>query len=301
MGEEGMIRADRSGTLEMRRMARNCIANAHRMLSAQTLSDSNVHDARKEIKKSRAAVRLLRTALGSARFRRENARLRDAARTLNTARDARVLVKTLELVRERHPRLGADAAFLALSGHLRESQRQTRRQLRQPTPQLIAARRTLEQTGYSAQQWPVGHAGWSKLGPAFRRIYGAGRRAARLARVQPDDHVLHEWRKEVKYLVHALQVFEPLRPSKLSRHAKLARRLADDLGRAHDLALLRACVVTRARSQALQAKSLLGAIDRRRGILRRKSLALIERVYPDPPQVMQKRLQHYWHRWCEHA
>lgn len=285
----------------MRRMARNCIANAHRMLSAQTLSDNNVHEARKEIKKSRAAVRLLRTALGSARFQRENARLRDAARALNGVRDARVLVNTLDSLRERRPRMGEDATFLALSGQLRESQRLARHQLRKPAPQLIAARRILEQTAYSAAQWPVGVGGWNKLGPSFRRIYGAGRRAARRARAKPDDHLLHEWRKEVKYLVQALHFFEPLRRSKLSRHAKLAQRLADELGDAHDLALLRACVVTQSRRQGVQAKSLLGTIDRRRGILRRKSLALIERVYPDPPHVVDQRLQHYWHRWCEHA
>src|ERR1700722_4431372 len=112
MGEEE-IRADRSGTLEMRRMASNCIANAHRLLSAQTLSDRNVHDARKEIKKSRASVRLLRTALGSARFRRENARLHGVGHALNAARDARVRVRTLDWLAERHRALTGDAVYLA--------------------------------------------------------------------------------------------------------------------------------------------------------------------------------------------
>jgi CHAD domain-containing protein len=285
----------------MRRMARNCIANAHRILSAQTLSDSNVHDARKEIKKSRASVRLLRTALGSARFRRENARLRGAGRALNAARDARVLVKTLDLLGERHPRLTEDPAYLALSGQLRNSQRQARRQLRKPAPGVIAARRTLEQAGYSADRWPVRLGGWDKLGPAFKRIYAAGRRAALRSRTKADDHLLHEWRKEVKYLAHALHVFQSLRPSKLTKHAKLAQRLADALGDGHDLTLLRASAVALARHEALQAKSLLGAIDRHRGMLRKHSLTLIARVYPHPPRVMEKRLQHYWHRWREHT
>jgi CHAD domain-containing protein len=300
MGEEE-IRADRSGTLEMRRMASNCIANAHRLLSAQTLSDRNVHDARKEIKKSRASVRLLRTALGSARFRRENARLRGVGHALNAARDARVRVRTLDWLAERHRALTGDAVYLALSGQLRDSQRRSRRQLRKPAAGLMVARRTLEQARYSADRWPVGHGGWDKLGPAFRRIYAAGRRAALRSLTQADDHLLHQWRKQVKYLAHALHVFQSLRPSKLGKYAKLAERLAETLGDAHDLALLREAALGLARQQALQAGSLLRAIDRHRGILRKHSLALIPRVYPEPPRVMEKRLQHYWHRWRERA
>jgi CHAD domain-containing protein len=298
---EGEIRADRSGTLEMRRLARNCIANAHRILSAQTLSDGNVHDARKEIKKSRASIRLLRTALGGARFRRENARLRAAGRALNAVRDARVLVRTLDWLGERDRRLTGDAVYLALSGQLRDSQRRARRQLRKPAPGLISARRTLEQARYSADRWPVDPGSWDKLGPAFRRIYAAGRRAALRSRTKPDDHRLHQWRKQVKYLAHALHVFESLRPSKLAKHAKLAERLADALGDAHDLALLRESVLALARHEALRANSVLAAIDRHRVRLRRHSLALIARVYPDPPRVMARRLQHYWQRWREHA
>src|SRR5271155_3852048 len=110
MADQG-IRVDRSGTVEMRRVARQGIVTAQRMLSADSLTDTTVHDARKEIRKSRAAVRLLRVALGGARFHRENARLRAAARALNEARDAKVLVATLDTLRKCHPQLKANRAF----------------------------------------------------------------------------------------------------------------------------------------------------------------------------------------------
>jgi len=296
MADQG-LQANRSGTVEVRRVVRLSIENARRMLSSAALSDSTVHEARKEIRKSRAAVRLLRDALGDARFRRENARLRDAARALNGARDARVLVNTLDALRKCHPDLKQDRAAAALARQLREQQRMTRRQLRRPTAPVAVARRTLEQTQFSAGQWPVGHRGWSKLGPAFKRLYAAGRDAARQSRARPDDHQMHEWRKQVKYLRHALQLLEPLQPSKLSKHANLARRLADSLGDGHDLAMLRQRALTGELKRTADIKSLLAAIDRRRRELRQEAFALADRVYAESPEELDKRLQRYWHRW----
>jgi CHAD domain-containing protein len=301
MASQG-IRADRSGTVEMRRVARAGIVRARRMLSARSLSDTTVHDARKEIRRCRAAVRLLRVALGGARFHRENERLRDAGRALNEARDARVLVSTLDSLRQGHPQLERQRAFAALSQRLRGQQRTSRRHLSASTiPSIAAARRTLEQTQFSAGHWPVEPGGWRMLGPAFRRVYAAGRRCARKSRSHPDERQMHEWRKQVKYLRHALQVFIPLQPSKLKRHARLARQLADSLGDGHDLALLRDSATRSNRDGEPGMKSLLAAIDRRRRALRKLSFDLAERVYAKSPGEMNRRLQRYWHRWRRHA
>jgi CHAD domain-containing protein len=292
------IRSGKSGTVEMCRLARQGIQKARRMLSSGSLTDTGVHDARKEIRKSRAAVRLLRVALGGPRFHLENARLRDAGRALNGARDAKVLVSTLDSLCKVQPTLERDCAYAALSQHLREQQRSSRRQLTRPAAQPLAvARRTLEQTQFSASQWPVGQDGWSTLGPAFRRVYAAGRRAARKSRSNPDDHWLHEWRKQVKYLRHALQLFQPLHPSKLGKRAKLARRLADRLGDGHDLALLRESALAGDLERSSNQKELLAAIDTRRRMLREEAFALGERVYADSPAEMDKRFQRYWRRW----
>jgi CHAD domain-containing protein len=268
------------------------------MLSAQALSDTTVHDARKEIRRSRAAVRLLRVALGGPRFHRENARLRDAGRALNEVRDAKVLVSTLDSLRARHPQLARERAFDALSRRLREQQRRSRRHLNASSaPSIDAARRTLEQTQFSASHWPVEHGGWRMLGPAFRRVYAAGRRSARKSRSQPDERLMHEWRKQVKYLRHALQLFVPLQPTKLKKHVQLARQLADSLGDGHDLALLRESATNGHGNSAPGMKSLLAAIDQRRRALRKQAFDLAERVYGDSPGEMDRRLQRYWHRW----
>jgi hypothetical protein len=70
--------------------------------------DSAIHDARKRLKKARAVARLARFELGGAR-RVDNDAMRDAARRLSGARDAHVLVGTLDALRERTPDLPEDA------------------------------------------------------------------------------------------------------------------------------------------------------------------------------------------------
>ena len=80
-------------------------------LAIELLSDSGnlpdakaIHETRKALKRLRALVGLLREELGERRYKREHAILRDAARQLAGARDAEVMVDTLDALLERHPR-----------------------------------------------------------------------------------------------------------------------------------------------------------------------------------------------------
>src|SRR5476649_38668 len=100
------MRPDRSATGTVRRAALDHVASAERALGSSRLSDVDVHQARKEIKKSRAALRLLRAALAEVTYRREDAALHSAAQLLNAARDARVLLRALEFVRRRRVAFG---------------------------------------------------------------------------------------------------------------------------------------------------------------------------------------------------
>jgi CHAD domain-containing protein len=70
----------------------------------RVLDKEAIHDARKALKRLRALVRLLRGELGERHYKREHAILRDAARRLASARDAEVMVGTLDALLERHPR-----------------------------------------------------------------------------------------------------------------------------------------------------------------------------------------------------
>src|SRR5437763_12368783 len=94
------LRSTESVSDGIRRIARGQLDAAH-----DDLEDASgrkvgiaVHEARKSLKRLRAAVRVARDALGDETYRRENSAFRDAGRQLSGARDAKVLIETLYTV-----------------------------------------------------------------------------------------------------------------------------------------------------------------------------------------------------------
>ena len=76
--------------------------------------DGAVHETRKAFKRLRALVRVARDALGDEVYRRENTIFRDAGRRLSSARDATVLVQTLDALTARYRDELGDDAFAGL-------------------------------------------------------------------------------------------------------------------------------------------------------------------------------------------
>src|ERR687894_2726162 len=81
----------------IRRVARGRIDHAVDELRGETDStrEDAVHETRKDMKKLRALLRLVRGELGERTFARENACYRDAARELAGVRDPDVMLETL--------------------------------------------------------------------------------------------------------------------------------------------------------------------------------------------------------------
>jgi len=171
------------------------------------------HEARKEIRRSRAAVRLLREALGPSPVpagKRTSARRRAGAQRC-----------------PRRPRAGADAGACCGRSHPRllrgPGSRGALRPAAGPAEKSASdVRCALGSTGRGSAPHPGTDA--VQCRPVARLVTVGGRRWARHSedftqragtkrvnqRRRPDDGRLHEWRKQVKNLRHALQVFEPL-------------------------------------------------------------------------------------------
>ena len=60
-----------------------------------------VHEARKDLKKLRATLKLVRPLIGDKTYGRENARFRDAGRALSDVRDAQVRAQTIDALAKR--------------------------------------------------------------------------------------------------------------------------------------------------------------------------------------------------------
>ena len=291
-----MTRLHRSetGTQGARRIARAQIAEALRELERRPLSDKAVHAARKSLKKARAMLRLLRPSMGGAAYHRENAALRDIARSFCEIRDARVLLQTLEQL-ARRSREGRPRAISELQRVLRRERAAVRARLLQEVGLFEGQLQALREAHRRAGRWRVGRRGWAVLGAGLARVYGQGRRALALARRDPAAARLHEWRKQTKYLWHQLQVLEPLGPA-VARGADLAHRLADALGMDHDLWVLRTTVAAKVSARAGR-QQLIGLIDQRAEGLRGQAFVLGRELYADTAPEFEARLHGLWRSW----
>jgi CHAD domain-containing protein len=89
-------------------------------LEKHSKSDASVHDIRKELKRARATLRLLRRSIGDAAYHRDNWSIRDAARPLAPLRDATVLVRTLGRLKNIDDDDDLRAARIALTRQFQE-------------------------------------------------------------------------------------------------------------------------------------------------------------------------------------
>jgi CHAD domain-containing protein len=252
-----------------------------------------VHEARKDLKKTRSALRLVRAELGDA-YQRENDHYREVGRALSSFRDAEVLIEALDELVERF----GDAAgerFVPLRDELDAQNRAAsddgslERAMAQAAAALDAGRPRIEEL-------PLSGDGWRLIGPGLQRSYRRGRK--RLGAVEEDASVtnLHEWRKRVKDLWYQLRLIREADRELIGSLSDHAHGLSDHLGDDHDLALLREEGLRRSDvfGEAGDQRVLFELIDQRRGELQFAALTLGKRIYDEKPKKFRKRLESRW-------
>ena len=270
--------------------------------------EETVHELRKLLKRLRAIVRLLREELGAKRFDREDAALRNCARRLAGARDAEVMVGTLDALLQRDPKLAGnrsnkrDGGVAALRAQL-IAERDAASAGGGPELHraVVADLRAIRErvAAWELRERPEDPA--RLLAPGVERLYRDGRRRMRRARRRGDFESMHTWRKRVKALRYAAETLDRGGESRdtksaqrLHRLARRADRLGETLGEEHDLALLARVVRKRSKlfaGERKQRKRLLKAIARRRRSLRKRALREGKRLYRRKPKAFVRRLR----------
>jgi CHAD domain-containing protein len=259
-----------------------------------------VHEARKHLKKTRALLRLVRPALGTKAYRRENDALREAGLALSGARDADVLVETAEQLAERFAGRLPEEAFAelraALATHAAGGVAGTGASAAHVATVADALRDAVERV----DEWPLDGADWGDALDGIARAYARGRAAFAVARRQPTPEHLHEWRKRAKDLWYHQRLLREVWPAVMKAQADEAHALTELLGDDHDLAVLAA----RLRDPAPLAPAvdadrdaLLALVDERSAELRTAATRLGRRVYAERPKAFGRRLG----RWVRTA
>jgi CHAD domain-containing protein len=252
-----------------------------------------IHGARKDMKKLRTVLRLLRDALGKKRCRRANRRFRDAARALSASRDAEVKLGTLQGLGKHQAGLPAEAV---------ETWRQILERDRAAATDTVRSEALVAEASAEIEAgldeiagWNLEDGSWKTIGPALTRTYRRGRKAMKAADGGGEDD-FHEFRKRAKDLWYELRLLSGAWPAPLEAAAEEAHRLSELLGDHHDLAVLRGDLVER-NLGAEETRALAAAIDRRQEELAAAAIALGRHLYAERPQEFCHRLRRYWQAW----
>jgi CHAD domain-containing protein len=290
------------------------VAQAESAADSLTAAESGgaaraVHEARKSIKRARAIVRLLEGELGDETSVREQARLRRAAAGLAGARDAEVMLATLEAVTKRHrKKLGKRKGVDRLHRRLAADRKAAERDLFEPANRLRVASE-LRAFAAGADTWQLGdRPGLDPIAAALRSVYAAGRKRMAKAGGKRGGRMrtMHQWRKRVKDLRYAAEALQgntasesgPGRKRAHSAHAAKgswwladlatdADELGELLGEEHDLAVLGEWISDNGASAGAgrsTRRALRKLIRRRRAKLRRRALRRGKSLYELGPR-----------------
>jgi CHAD domain-containing protein len=276
----------------VRQTAREELAGAVRLLRDDYHDDpvTAIHEARKNLKKTRALLRLVRYGLDKDVRRRENAAIRDAARLISGARDSDVMLETIGTLAKRGD-ARVDAVKLAeLRLRLGSPAGDGHGSVSDGNGGPAAVIIVLEGVLGRIDEWPL-DCDWPKLGRGVSRAYRRGRDAFVEADVDPTTERLHDWRKRVKDLWYHQRLLCEAWPEVFGVQAEEAHRLSELLGDDHDLGVLAE------RLSADGDAAILDLISDARAELLRGARRLGRRVYAETGAAFKTRIQAYL-RWA---
>jgi len=255
----------------------------------------NIHQTRLCFKRMRSFLRLGRSGLGEQFYRHYNDFYRDQSRSLSQLRDLTALIETLpEFIKTRRVKSSRNLLLGFRQGLLNRR----KQQLDHIIDSNIKANviRALEDKTEEITKWGFEADAAKAFNAGAQRIYGRGKRLFLTVLSNPDDHNMHEWRKQVKYFWYHLVVLTPVWPEIMTPWAKEVQTLSQLLGSHHDLVLLENAIdqLEIQDNQRQIANSLKTSIRLRKIRLEKKCLNSGRKIYAEGIDELGKRLNAYW-------
>jgi hypothetical protein len=249
-------------------------------------TDPSIHGARRAVKRTRAALRLIRAGIGGVAYRKANTQLRDIARPLTPVRDGVALLDALETLCKPKDRKTLKRYEQQVHRALQDSHRLNRENLTEQS--LRHAGERLRAVHLEVSRWSCNVADAKSARRGIETTYKRGREAFSKARKHGHVALLHEWRKQAKYLANEISLAEELGLLKLKKQRRGAQRVGELLGEDHDLALLHGKLRELAQAEipgfGAERKWLARRIVQRRLRLQRKARRVGAKLFGDSPK-----------------
>lgn len=257
-----------------------------------------IHGARKDIKKIRAVLRLVRAQIPKSEFRQHIRILRKAAARLSAPRDADVKAEALRKLAWHFKRELAPRTLRLFQPQLRARSEATLKEFRRRQG-VAAVVKLLDRDYRLLRRLEVKGSGWNSLAPGVKDCHREGRRAYLLARAEPSPEKFHDWRKCAKDLWYYMRLLRRAAPEEMEAITTELETLGQHLGDDHDLAVLAAELeeLCPGHKWHREFEALNRVIKIRQGELRAAALSLGARFYSEKPSAFCARIAGYWKIW----
>lgn len=266
-----------------------------------------VHEARKSTKRIRAVLRLIRFEVGPQVFGYEDRWMRDTARLIGPVRDGYAIVDSFDVLDRIYGHLLVEGALAEVREHLALRRDRLERRVMEDPTLVTTVVENFEKAHGRYSNWPTDPSSrsiygagvrdeFAAIGPGFSHTYEAGRTQMVAAYRGASPEKFHQWRKNVKYLRHQMELMTPLWPEVVVGMAITFERIGEMLGQDHDLAVM---LQTLDDNQNIcpdpVQRSLIRALaNQRRADLQTAARILGRRVFAEEPQSITGRLDVYW-------
>lgn len=275
----------------VRRIATEQIERVRRQISARVDPATEIHEARKSLKRIRALLRLAREGLGETVFAAENARFRTIAAALAPARDAHVVQQTVaRLAAGGTDTAALEAIRVALLAHDATDAASA------ATVDIDDTATALDRAQRRVKRLAVDPDTFDTLVRGLVRNYRRGLDRFEAAYRDNGDETFHQWRKSVQTHWRHMALLSRAAPALFEAHIAAARELSQILGDDHDLAILKARIgaLPEGAVPPAEADAVRRLIATRQDALRLAARPRGEIIFAETPKAHGRRIAAVW-------
>jgi len=285
----------------VKRIAREQLKQAiHDLKHPQQDPHQTIHEVRKQFKKLRGLIRLVRSGLGD-EYSRLNIWYRDVGRGLSRVRDAESMLEAIQKLRERFPDPAHEEVlvefenkFLDRKQKIVEEWVDLDSELNRLSEQLRAAYRAIK-------NWKIKGKEKKVLSQGLQENYQHGVEALKKLHQNPEDDLFHECRKRSKYLLYHMKLMSDIWNPILSASILELDQLNELLGDDHDLTVMTQLI--NSDSETFQCSANINQfqalISQQRQEFQSAAFNLADRIYAEKPKAFTRRMRVYWTLWRE--
>lgn len=284
----------------IKRIAKEQLADAGQQLRGEGREkrEEAIHEARKDFKKLRAVIRIVRPRLGEDVFQTENAAYREAGQLLAPMRDSYARIEAIDVLIKELDDVDLKKAARVIRKQLSKEYQSVRRDFlknEEPVQKVLAM---IEDAEKRVDDWLISKSDFRAFKKGIKRVYQRGQDAMAVAFDEPTNiEHFHDWRKRVKYLMYHTRILMPLWKPILEPYEAQLDQLSEYLGNAHDFALLYEYLLSYEAFQAGDERHVLAQLDYYRAQFEQAAEPLGMRVYAESKSDFITRLGEYWDAW----